>query len=118
MESPQLAQIVLDALDDLKANDLQQIEIADISSIADIMIIASGTSNRHVKSLADNVEVEAKKRGVRAIGVEGADSAEWVLVDFGGVIVHIMLPATRVFYDLESLWTLKPTNNGGGSHDG
>ncbi|MBT8149026.1 MAG: ribosome silencing factor, partial [Gammaproteobacteria bacterium] len=77
-------------------------------TIADTMIIASGTSNRHVKSLADNVVQEAKQRGIRAIGVEGDDVAEWVLVDFGAVLVHVMLPATRAFYDLESLWTLKP----------
>ena len=108
MESEAILKLVVDALDDMKGNDIQTLAVGDISSIADFMVIASGTSNRHVKSLAENVELEAKKQGLRAIGVEGADSAEWILVDLGGVIVHIMLPATRAFYDLESLWTLKP----------
>lgn len=108
MESSQLANLIVDALEDLKANDIQVLSVGDISSIADLMVIASGTSNRHVKSLADHVELEVKKQGIRAIGVEGNDTAEWVLVDFGDVITHIMLPATRAFYDLESLWTLKP----------
>lgn len=108
MESKQLADLIVEALDDLKANDVQVLSVGDISSIADTMIIASGTSNRHVKSLADHVELEAKKQGMRVIGVEGGDTAEWVLVDFGDVIAHIMLPATRAFYDLESLWKLKP----------
>lgn len=108
MESEELKNIVVEALDDLKGNDIQVLSVGDISSIADFMIIVSGTSNRHVKSLAENVELEVKKQGVRPIGVEGADSAEWILVDLGGVIAHIMLPATRAFYDLESLWTLKP----------
>ncbi len=111
MESNELAALVVEALDDLKANDIQKLSVGDISSIADVMVIASGTSNRHVKALADNVELEAKKRGVRALGTEGADSAEWILVDFGDVIAHIMLPATRAFYDLESLWTLKPATS-------
>ena len=108
MESEKLKGIVVEALDDLKGNDIQVLSVGDISSIADFMVIVSGTSNRHVKSLAENVELEVKKQGVRPIGIEGADSAEWVLVDLGGVIAHIMLPATRAFYDLESLWTLKP----------
>lgn len=119
MESNQLASFIVEALDDLKAKDVQVLSVGDISSIADVMIIASGTSNRHVKSLAEHVELEAKKEGVRVIGVEGADTAEWVLVDFGDVIAHIMLPATRAFYDLESLWTLKPgtTSEGGAESD-
>ncbi len=104
----QIKDIVINALEDLKANDLAVLSVAEASSVTDWMVIASGTSNRHVKSLAENVELEAKKQGVRPIGVEGNDSAEWILVDFGDVIVHVMLPATRAFYDLESLWTLKP----------
>jgi ribosome-associated protein len=72
------------------------------------MVVASGNSNRQVKSLANNVVVDAKKAGFDLIGIEGDDVSEWILVDFGDVIVHIMLPATRVFYDLEKLWSLRP----------
>lgn len=111
LNSNTLCELVISSLDDLKANDVCTLPVGDISSVADFMIIASGTSNRHVKSLADNVEYEVKQKGLRAIGVEGVETAEWVLVDFGAVIVHIMLPATRSFYDLESLWTLKPNTS-------
>lgn len=107
-EREQLEKVIENALDDLKARDVTVLRVGDISSVAETMVIASGTSNRHVKALADNVELEAKQSGYRTIGVEGADVAEWILVDFGDVIVHVMLPHTRAFYDLESLWTLKP----------
>ena len=106
-----LSDIVVGALEDLKANDVLVLHVGDISTVADTMIIASGTSNRHVKSLANNVAEEAKQHGHNSIGMEGDDVAEWILVDFGSVIVHVMLPATRAFYDLESLWTLKPEIN-------
>ena len=74
----------------------------------DTMVVASGTSNRQVKSLANNVVVEGKKAGYDMIGIEGDDTSEWILVDFGDVIVHIMLPATRAFYYLERLWSMRP----------
>lgn len=108
MKDEKLKDIIIEALEDLKAKDITVLPVAEASSITDWMVIASGTSNRHVKSLAENVEVDAKHQGFRPIGVEGNDCAEWILVDFGDVIVHVMLPATRAFYDLESLWTLKP----------
>ena len=106
-----LGDIVVGALEDLKANDVLVLHVGDISTVADTMVIASGTSNRHVKSLANNVADEAKQHGYNSIGIEGDDISEWILVDFGSVIVHVMLPATRAFYDLESLWTLKPESN-------
>lgn len=108
MKNETLKNTVITALEDLKANDITVLSVAESSSVTDWMVIASGSSNRHVKSLANTVEVAAKEQGFKIIGVEGNDGAEWVLVDFGDVIVHIMLPATRAFYDLESLWTLKP----------
>lgn len=108
MKNETLKNTVITALEDLKANDITVLSVAESSNVTDWMVIASGSSNRHVKSLANTVEVAAKEQGFKIIGVEGNDSAEWVLVDFGDVIVHIMLPATRAFYDLESLWTLKP----------
>ena len=108
MEAETLKQVVLDALDDLKAVNPVTMDVAALTDVMDYLVIASGTSNRHVKSLANNVCMEAKKRGMRPIGVEGDDAGEWVLVDFGDVVVHVMLPATRDFYDLERLW-VNPT---------
>lgn len=103
-----LKAIVVNALEDLKANDITLLPVAEMTSVTDWMIVASGTSNRHLKAMANNVEQDAKDAGFRPIGIEGADTSEWVLVDFGDVIVHLMLPATRAFYDLERLWSLKP----------
>lgn len=104
MEAESLKSLVVDALEDLKAINTVTLDVADMTDVMDFLVIASGTSNRHVKSLADNVCMEAKKQGMRPLGVEGEDAGEWVLVDFGDVVVHVMLPATRDFYDLERLW--------------
>ena len=108
MEPEPLKSLVLEALDDLKAVNPVEMSVADLTDVMDYLVIASGTSNRHVKPLADNVVTEAKKAGVRPLGVEGEQSAEWVLVDLGSVVVHVMLPATRDFYDLERLWEAPP----------
>ena len=97
---------VLAALDELKAKDVKEIDVRGKTSIADILIIASGTSTRHVKSLADEVVRFVKKAGMMPLGVEGQKEAEWVLVDLGDVIVHVMLPRIREFYGLERLWTV------------
>jgi ribosome-associated protein len=104
MQAEQLKQLVIDALDDLKAVNTVTLDVTGLTDVMDYLVVTSGTSNRHVKSLADNVCMEAKKQGQRALGVEGEDAGEWVLVDFGDVVVHVMLPATRDFYDLERLW--------------
>lgn len=95
----------LDALDDLKAKDVISLDVRSLTSLADVMVIASGTSSRHVKSLADNVLEKVKAAGFRPLGQEGERDGEWILIDLAGVIVHVMLPATRAFYDLERLWT-------------
>ena len=108
MEPEPLKSLVLEALDDLKAVNPVEMDVAELTDVMDYLVIASGTSNRHVKSLADNVVMEAKRAGVRPLGVEGEQAAEWVLVDFGSVVVHVMLPATRDFYDLERLWEAPP----------
>lgn len=97
-------QVVQDALLDVKAKDIIQFDVSTISSVSDAIVIASGTSTRHVKALADNVAEEARKAGFRPIGVEGERDAEWILIDLGTVVVHVMLPTARKFYDLESLW--------------
>ncbi|WP_266181180.1 ribosome silencing factor [Dyella humicola] len=101
-----LRQHVIDALDELKAKDIREIDVRGKTSIADLLVIASGTSARHVKSIADEVVKFAKKAGVMPLGVEGEQEAEWVLVDLGDVIVHVMLPRIREFYGLERLWTV------------
>lgn len=105
MEAEQLTERVVSALEDLKAVNIVSLDVTGLTDVMDYMVIASGTSNRHVKALANNVSVEAKKQGMAPLGVEGDDAGEWVLVDFGEVVVHVMLPATRDFYDLERLWT-------------
>jgi ribosome-associated protein len=105
MEADTLKELIVDALDDLKAVNTVTLDVTGLTDVMDYLVISSGTSNRHVKSLASNVSMEAKKQGMRPIGVEGDDAGEWVLVDFGDVVVHVMLPATRDFYDLERLWT-------------
>ncbi len=97
---------VITALDSLKAKDIREIDVRGKTSIADLLVIASGTSTRHVKSLADEVVKFAKKTGMMPLGVEGQREAEWVLVDLGDIIVHVMLPRIREFYGLERLWTV------------
>ncbi|WP_317931283.1 ribosome silencing factor [Halioxenophilus sp. WMMB6] len=104
----ELEQIVINALEDLKAKDIVEIDVANLTEIMDKLVIASGTSSRHVKSLAQNVASEAKAAGFMPLGMEGETQGEWVLVDFGDIVVHVMTPATRSFYDLEKLWSEAP----------
>lgn len=99
--------IAKDALDDLKALEPVTLDVRELSSVTDYLLVASGTSSRHVKSLAENVLMKAKASGVRPLGVEGERTGDWVLVDFGDVVVHVMQPATRSFYDLERLWSVQ-----------
>jgi ribosome-associated protein len=104
MNTEALLQLVLLALDDGKGRDIKTIDVRGKTNIADFMVIASGTSERHVKSLAGHVVEEAKKNEAPPIGVEGENVGEWVLVDLGDVIVHVMKPQTREFYQLEKFW--------------
>jgi ribosome-associated protein len=94
------------AVAELKAKDVVEIDVRGKSSVTDFMVIASGTSSRHVKSIADEVVRFAKRLDVMPLGVEGEQEAEWVLVDLGDVVVHVMLPRIREFYALERLWTV------------
>lgn len=103
-----ITDLVVDALDDLKAVDTKIVDVRGLSSVMDFLVVTSGNSSRHVKSLADNVVVKAKKAGCPPIGVEGENDADWVLVDLGDVVVHVMQPAARSFYDLERLWSGEP----------
>ncbi|MCG5515681.1 MULTISPECIES: ribosome silencing factor [Ectothiorhodospira] len=104
MQTETLTQIVTHALEDMKAQDLKVIDVRGKTSITDTMVIATGSSNRHVKSLAENVLRKTKEAGVMPLGSEGEQDAEWVLVDLNDVVVHVMLPQVRDFYNLEKLW--------------
>jgi ribosome-associated protein len=110
MKTEQLKTEIINALEDLKAVNLVELDVVALTDVTDVMIFASGTSSRHVKSLADNVVVELKKKKVAPLGVEGHQVGQWVLVDYGDAVVHIMLPETREFYDLERLWRDGPAN--------
>ena len=100
----QLKDLAVNALEDMKAIDLNVYHITNISDVTDYTVICSGRSNRHVKSLAETVSVKAKENGVKPLSLEGTESSEWVLVDLGEVVVHVMQQQTRDFYQIEELW--------------
>ena len=99
-----LKAMVLAALEDAKANDVRQLDVRRLTDVTDWMVVASGTSTRHVLALADHVRTQVKAQGLSPIGTEGESGSDWVLLDYGDVVVHLMLPDTRGFYDLEGLW--------------
>lgn len=99
-----LAEIVAAALDDMKAVNVKVLDVRGLTDIADTMVVASGNSDRHVRSIADRVLEKARAAGFRALGTEGQRDGEWVLVDLQDVVVHVMLPRVREFYGLERLW--------------
>lgn len=104
LTSEEVAKLAIAALEDVKAQDIVSINVREKTSVTDFMVIASGSSSRHVKSLVDNVLEKVKEQGVRPLGSEGLDTGEWALLDLGDVVVHVMQAATRQFYDLERLW--------------
>jgi len=106
MQVEELRDVVIKVLEDMKAKDIVVIDVKGRTSITDIMVIASGTSDRHVKSLAEAVAFQAKAAGETPLGSEGVEEGEWALVDLNGVVVHVMLPKVRDFYQLERLWNL------------
>jgi ribosome-associated protein len=103
---PPLKATVIDALADMKALDVRFLDVRGLTDIADFMVIASGTSDRHVRSVAQRVVEKAKEAGFRPHGVEGQQDADWVLIDLNEMIVHVMLPRVREFYGLEKLWDM------------
>lgn len=100
----QICQIAINALEDIKGENIVTIDTQDLSPLFSKMIVCTGNSNRQVKSLANNVVEEFKEHAITIVGVEGESGGEWVLVDCGDIVVHIMLPQVRAYYDLESLW--------------
>ncbi|GAB2994520.1 ribosome silencing factor [Psychrosphaera aestuarii] len=104
MQNKQILDFVLDKIDDLKAKDVMTFDVKETSSITDYMVVCSGTSKKHVQSIADHVLLEAKQTDNPALGQEGMQEGEWVLVDMGPVVLHVMQDATRDFYQLEKLW--------------
>ena len=102
--------VVITALENLKGQKIVNLNVRDLSDVTDCLIIATGTSSRHVKSLAHNVVEEAKEQGFRPLGIEGLQEGEWALVDFGDTVVHVMSAEAREFYDLEKLWSKVPAN--------
>jgi ribosome-associated protein len=104
MNLEELKALVIEALEDRKGMDIKVLDVRGKSNVTDLMVISSGTSNRQVRALADSVVEKAKEHGLRPLGVEGDRNSEWVLVDLGDVVVHVMHPQTREFYNLEKLW--------------
>jgi len=111
MNSEKLAGLIVEALDDVKAKDIVKLDVRDMTTVTDFMVVASGTSNRHVKALVDNVADKAREAGCRPVGIEGEDGGEWVLLDLQDALVHVMLPKVREFYNLEKLWSIVPTGD-------
>ena len=105
MQLKKMQQLIYDALVDAKAQDIAMLDVRKLADFTDTMVIASGTSTRHVQSVADKVVDKLRTHGVRALGVEGERIGEWVLIDFGQLVVHVMRPQTRDFYNLEKLWS-------------
>ena len=104
LKSKKLAQLVVEALDDLKGESIRSINVQKLTEITDYMVIATGRSNTHIKALADSVATKVKEAGGEVNGIEGKMQSEWVLVDVGDVVVHIMLAPVRALYNLEDLW--------------
>lgn len=111
MQNQQILEFVLDKIDDLKARDIITIDVSNTSTITDYMVICSGNSKKHVQSIADHVALEAKNAGETPLGVEGKEAGEWVLVDMGPVVLHVMQEGTRDFYQLEKLWQSSNTSS-------
>lgn len=104
MDTLETTRIAVDALEEIKGKDINILDVRHLTSLFDTMIVASGDSTRQVKALADNVREKIKDAGGEILGMEGQQAAEWVLVDAGNVVVHVMHPATRQYYNLEELW--------------
>ena len=110
MNAEQLKDIAITAIDDMKGRDIACLQVSDITTITDYMIVVTGTSSRHINSMADEVQKKVKEAGGTVAGMEGKGQSDWVLIDLGDVIVHVMTEETRKLYDLESLWSRTPAS--------
>ncbi len=106
MLAEELRDLVVGVLEDMKARDVRVLDVRGKTSITDVMIFASGTSDRHVKAIAETVAFQAKSHGEPPLGTEGVAEGEWALIDLNGVVVHVMLPSVRDYYHLERLWSV------------
>ena len=104
VQAEQLCRLVLDCLGDMKARDVLDLDVRGRTTITDHFIIATGASNRHAQAVSDRIVETARTHGVRALGIEGREAADWILIDLGDVVVHVMQDAARKFYHLEELW--------------
>jgi len=111
MNSEQLSDLAVEALEEVKAQDIVKLDVRNLTTVTDYMVVASGTSNRHVKALAEAVADKARIAGHKPAGIEGAEGSEWVLLDLHDTLVHVMLPRVREFYNLEKLWSLTPRSD-------
>lgn len=108
MKATKLRDFAVKTVEDMKGQDIVTLDIQKLSTIADYMLVVTGTSTRHVKSIADELSKRAKEQGIAIKGLEGATQAEWILLDLGDVIVHVMQAPVRKLYDLEALWSMSP----------
>ena len=108
MDIRKLQKIVVNALEDIKGKDIEVINTTKLTSMFDRLVIATGDSNRQVKALARNVQDKVREAGGEIVSVEGEDAGEWVLVDIGDIVVHVMQPNVRLYYNLEELWQMTP----------
>ena len=106
MKTRDLLELSLSALNEVKGKDISCLEVSELTDLTDFMVIVTGNTIRQVRALADNLIVSAKRNDVKIIGVEGYSEGDWTLVDLGDLVVHIMLPEARKFYDLEKLWAI------------
>jgi len=111
MNSEQLSDLAIAALDDIKGQNIIKLDVRDMTTVTDYMVIASGTSTRHVQALVEHVAEKATEAGHKPIGIEGESGSEWVLLDLQDTLVHVMLPKVREFYNLEKLWSLRPAGS-------
>ncbi len=108
MDSTEIKDIILKSLEDAKGNDIKCIDVAHLTQVTDYMIIVSGTSNRHIQTLAESAYKKAKEHGFEKLGIEGLGQSEWVVVDFGDAVLHVMSPKAREHYNIEGLWDIAP----------
>lgn len=110
----ELLRLIVDALDDMKAERIVSLDVRHLTSLMDYMVVASGRSDRHVRAIADALLERCEAAGIEPLGVEGQEAGEWVLVDLADAIVHVMLPRVREFYNIENLWDMSARDEGAG----